>query len=195
MVTFDSWSSLVRVGFLKLQWAGATVRCSAQAFPCSGFYCCKAWALGTGASVSCGEQALVALWCVKSSWTKYRTRVSCTGRWILIPCTTREVLSTHLTCLLITSFLKYSFFLVLQKHFPNFLPASITSFFLKYSFFWYYKKISQLFFLLLWPLLLGIFCILVSSWTWNIRHVIKTPQKGGQAHRKSEWKLMEISDT
>lgn len=101
--------------------------CSAQAFPCSGFYCCKAWVLGTGASVSCGEQARVApLVCEVFLDQISNPCRSCTGRWILIPCTTREVLSTHLTCLLITSFSKYSFF-------------------------WYYKNIFQIFFPLLLP--------------------------------------------
>ena len=43
---------------------GATLRCGARASHCSGFSCCRAWALGMGASVvvarglsSCGAQA------------------------------------------------------------------------------------------------------------------------------------------
>ena len=58
-------SSLLRVGFLQLQQAGATLRCGAQASHSSGFSCCGAWALGRRASVvaarglsSCGSQAL-----------------------------------------------------------------------------------------------------------------------------------------
>ena len=35
---------------------------------------------------------LVAPWHVESSWTSDRTHVLCIGRWILIHCTTREVL-------------------------------------------------------------------------------------------------------
>ena len=44
---------------------GATLCCSAQASHCGGFSCCRAWALGTRASVvvtrelsSCGSRAL-----------------------------------------------------------------------------------------------------------------------------------------
>ena len=45
--------------------AGATLHCGAQASHCGGFSCCRAWALGTQASVvvarelsSCGSRAL-----------------------------------------------------------------------------------------------------------------------------------------
>ena len=58
-------SSLLRVGFLQLWRAAVTPRCSAWASHCGGFSCCRAWALGTQASVvvahglsSCGSQAL-----------------------------------------------------------------------------------------------------------------------------------------
>ena len=44
-------SSLLCAGFLQLQWAGATLRCGVRASHCSGFSCCRAWALGTRASV------------------------------------------------------------------------------------------------------------------------------------------------
>ena len=44
-------SSLLRTGFLQLQRAGATLCCGAWAFCCSGFCCCRAWALGAWASV------------------------------------------------------------------------------------------------------------------------------------------------
>ena len=40
---------------------------------------------------SCCEQALVALWHVKSSWTRGQTHVPCTGGWVLIHYTIREV--------------------------------------------------------------------------------------------------------
>ena len=58
-------SSLLRVGFLELHRAGATLLCSAWASRCGGFSCCGAWALGAWASVvvargvsSCGSRAL-----------------------------------------------------------------------------------------------------------------------------------------
>ena len=58
-------SLLLRVGFLWLWQVGATLLCSAQASHCSGFSCCRAWALGALASVvaarglgSCGLRAL-----------------------------------------------------------------------------------------------------------------------------------------
>ena len=44
-------SSLLCTGFLQLWQAGATLRCSARASHCSGFSCCKAWALGAWPSV------------------------------------------------------------------------------------------------------------------------------------------------
>ena len=44
-------SSLLRVGFLRFRWLGATLRCSAWASHCGGFSCCGAWALRTWASV------------------------------------------------------------------------------------------------------------------------------------------------
>ena len=58
-------SLLLRVGFLQLWQAGATLCCSARASHCSGFSCCGSWALGTRTSVvvahglsSCGLLAL-----------------------------------------------------------------------------------------------------------------------------------------
>ena len=58
-------SSLLRVGFLYLRRAGATLRCGAWASHCGGFSCCGARALGARASVvvargfsSCGSRAL-----------------------------------------------------------------------------------------------------------------------------------------
>ena len=57
-------SSLLCAGFLQLQRAGATLCCGAWAPHCSGFSCCRAWSLGTRASVvvarrpsSCGTRA------------------------------------------------------------------------------------------------------------------------------------------
>ena len=85
--------------------------CSEQASHCSGFSCCGAWALSAWALVAAaqelisgGSQALDragsavvahgldAPRYVESSRTKDRTCVPCTGRQILIHCTTREVL-------------------------------------------------------------------------------------------------------
>ena len=58
-------SSLLRVGFLHLLRAGATLCCAAPVSHCSGFSCCGARALGTQTSVvvalrlsSCGSRAL-----------------------------------------------------------------------------------------------------------------------------------------
>ena len=57
-------SLLLRMGFLQLQRAGATLCCGARASHCGGFSCCGAQALGAWASVvvacrlsSCGTQA------------------------------------------------------------------------------------------------------------------------------------------
>ena len=57
-------SSLLCAGFLQLWRVGATLCCGARASHCSGFSCCRAWALGMQASVvvarglsSCGLQA------------------------------------------------------------------------------------------------------------------------------------------
>ena len=58
-------SLLLRVGFLQLQRAGATLRCGVRASHCGGFSCCGAWAVRARASVvvarrlsSCGLRAL-----------------------------------------------------------------------------------------------------------------------------------------
>ena len=52
-------SSLLHAGFLQLQRAGASLRCSVQACHCSGFSCCRAGAPGVRASVAvaCGLQS------------------------------------------------------------------------------------------------------------------------------------------
>ena len=44
-------SSMLRVGFLQLQWAVVTLSCSTLASHCSGLSCCTAQALGTWVSV------------------------------------------------------------------------------------------------------------------------------------------------
>ena len=108
--------SLLRVGFLQLRRAGATLRCGARASHWGGFSCCEAQALDVRASVvvvhglsSCGLRAqqlwlvgsraqaqqlwrmgLVAPRHVGSSWTRAQTCVPCVGRRILNHCTTRE---------------------------------------------------------------------------------------------------------
>ena len=58
-------SSLLHMGFLQLQQAGATPRCDAWVSHCCAFSCCRVWALGVWASVvvarrpsSCGSWAL-----------------------------------------------------------------------------------------------------------------------------------------
>ena len=56
-------SSLLHVGFLQLQPAGAPLGCGARASHCSGFSCCRAWALECELS-SCGSgaQLLHSMW-------------------------------------------------------------------------------------------------------------------------------------
>ena len=58
-------SSLLRVGFLQLQQAGATPRCGARASHCGGLSCCEAQVLDAQASLvaarglsSCSTRAL-----------------------------------------------------------------------------------------------------------------------------------------
>ena len=55
---FFGWvgSWLLRMGFLWLRWAAATLRCGVRPFHCSGFSCCRARPLGAWASVvvACG---------------------------------------------------------------------------------------------------------------------------------------------
>ena len=76
--------------------------CDVGASHCGGFLNCRAWALGRMCFSSCGmwaqqlqfpgsrtqaqqlwQMGLVAPWHVGPSWKRERTRVSCTGRWIL----------------------------------------------------------------------------------------------------------------
>ena len=73
-------SSLLRMGFLQLWRAGATLHRVARASHCGGFSCCGAWALGTQASVvvahrlsSCGPWAL-------------ECRLSSCGTWAWLLC-------------------------------------------------------------------------------------------------------------
>ena len=51
-------SSLLCAGFLQLLRAGTTLHCGARASHCSGFSCCRAWALGARGFSSCGTWAL-----------------------------------------------------------------------------------------------------------------------------------------
>ena len=55
VLSFCFWllgSSLLHAGFLHLQRARATLHCGgARASHCGGFSCCRAWAVGTRASV------------------------------------------------------------------------------------------------------------------------------------------------
>ena len=53
-------SLLLHAGFLQLRRVGATHRCGARAFHCSGFSCCRAQALGTRASVVAERSRLSA---------------------------------------------------------------------------------------------------------------------------------------
>ena len=90
-------SSLLRVGFLSLQWVGATLHGGAWASHCSGFSCCGAQAIGlvgpkaVGFS-ACGAQAQLLQGTWNASRTRDQTCVPCTGREIPIHCPTREVL-------------------------------------------------------------------------------------------------------
>ena len=96
-------SSLLRVGFLQLRRAGATLHCGAGASHCGGFSCCRAQALGTQASVvlarglsGCGSpaQLLRNMWDLPGPGKKTgkfsQTCVLCTGRQILNHYATRE---------------------------------------------------------------------------------------------------------
>ena len=58
---------------------------------CTGFRSCGSWALEHWLS-NWATQVLVVPWHVESSLSRDWTRVPCTGRWIPIHCTTREVL-------------------------------------------------------------------------------------------------------
>ena len=56
-------SSLLRVAFLSLWRAGATLRCSVQASHCGGFSCCGARALGMRASVVVAHRLICSTAC------------------------------------------------------------------------------------------------------------------------------------
>ena len=83
-------SSLLRSGFLQLQWAVAPLCCGAPASH-SGFFYCGAWALGVCGSVVMA-QGLVAPRQLESSQTRDQICVPCIGRQILIYCTTGKFL-------------------------------------------------------------------------------------------------------
>ena len=95
-------SSLLRTGFLQLRRAGGY-----SSFRCTGFSLQWLLLLRSMGSrcmgfTSCGKRdqqlwhrGLVAPRHVGSSWTRDRTRVPCTGRWILNHCTTREAPVFH----------------------------------------------------------------------------------------------------
>ena len=69
-------SLLLQAGYLQLQGVGTTLHCGAQVSHCGGLSCCRAWALGSRASVivACGlsswHMSLAALLHVESSWTR-----------------------------------------------------------------------------------------------------------------------------
>ena len=77
-------SSLLHVGFLWLQRAGAILHWGAQASHCGGLSHCRAWALGAWASVvaarrlsSCGSRALERRLSSCGSWALERRFSSC----------------------------------------------------------------------------------------------------------------------
>ena len=70
---------------------GVTSCCGAQALGPAGFNSRGSGALEHRLS-TCGPQALVALWHVRSSWARDWTRVSCVGRWVLYHWAAREAL-------------------------------------------------------------------------------------------------------
>ena len=103
-------SLLLRVSFLQLRRAGATLLWGVRASHCGGFSGCGAWALGARGFSSCGtwaqqlclmgsraqaQQLCTGLFAprhVGSSRTRARMPVPCIGRWILNHCATREAL-------------------------------------------------------------------------------------------------------
>ena len=70
---------------------GATLRCGAHASRCGGYSYYGAWALGTQGQWL-WHTGLAAPEHVGSPWIRDQTHIRCTGRWILIHCTTTEVL-------------------------------------------------------------------------------------------------------
>ena len=74
--------------FLWLWRVGATLRCGAWASHCSGFSCCRAWALGARASVvvvhglsSCGSWALESTDISSCVLRALECRLSTCGAW------------------------------------------------------------------------------------------------------------------
>lgn len=192
MITFDSWSSLVCVGLP--QWAGLLSVAVHRLFLAAASLLQSMGPRDRGFSVAVVSrlELLLGVWSLPGPNIEPVSAALAGGFLSHAP----PGKSSVLILLVFWSLPSWNIlFLVLQKHFPNFLPLSITSFFLEIFFFLVLQKDFSNFLPASvatpsWDILyLSIFL------TWNIRHVIKTPQKGGQAHRKSEWKLMEISDT
>ena len=110
VVASGGYSSLRCTGF-SLQWlllsqsmgskrAGFNI-CSTRALEHVGFSSCGTWAQKlwlTGSRAQAQKlwcMGLDAPWHVGSSWTRNRTHIPCTGRWILNHCATREALSVY----------------------------------------------------------------------------------------------------
>ena len=72
---------------------GLPSRCSVWASRCGSFSGCGVWALGHAGSSGCAY-GLSCSRHAESSLTRYRTRISCIGRQLLNPWTTREVPGT-----------------------------------------------------------------------------------------------------
>ena len=89
-----SGSSLLRGLFSSFGERGLLSSCGAWASHCSGFSCCRAWALGRTAFCRCGTRALVA----RGMWNLSGPGIqSCISRWIPIHCATKQVPSFFLT--------------------------------------------------------------------------------------------------
>ena len=112
--------------FFKLITLQDLLICGVRVSHCSGFSCCRAWALGHAGFSSCGSWApapehrlsscwhmgLVALQHVESSQTRNQTCVSCIGRQTLNHWTTREVPSTEaLISVTVSTFHLHNFFI------------------------------------------------------------------------------------
>ena len=76
--------------FLWLRQVRAPLLLSVQASLCSGFSCCRAWAVECGLSM-CGPRAEVLHVACGISWTRNQTHVPCIGRQILQHWTSRKV--------------------------------------------------------------------------------------------------------
>ena len=124
-------SSVAVYGLSLVAVSGGYSSCGMWASHPAGFSCCRAWALGTGASVVasrglsiCGSRALerrlkwwrtglVAPQHVGSSRTRARIHVPCIGRRILNHCATREApWASFLTSLCLNFFISQKRYLV-----------------------------------------------------------------------------------